>query len=131
MTYIYIRGFKIEKKIPFALRRIFGIGITRAKKICYQLGFSPTLYVKNLTAFQFDRIETKLLHSFFIGKDLMRLIQQDIQKLKIISSYRGIRHHNQLPCRGQRTHTNARTSRRLRRPFHPLNLRGKPKPRKP
>ena len=97
------------KRIEVALTYIYGIGHSRAKKIIDQTGVSPDVRVKDLT----DADIGKLIKGVnMVGKiegDLRREITFNIKRLMEIGCYRGMRHRKGLPCRGQRTRTNART----------------------
>ena len=97
------------KRIEVALTYIYGIGHSRAKKIIDQTGVSPDIRVKDLT----DADIGKLIKGVnMVGKiegDLRREITFNIKRLMEIGCYRGMRHRKGLPCRGQRTRTNART----------------------
>jgi small subunit ribosomal protein S13 len=98
-----------NKRVEIALRYIYGIGPSRAKKIIESTQVSPDIRVKDLT----DTDIAKLIKAVnTIGKvegDLRREVTFNIKRLMEIGSYRGMRHRKGLPCRGQRTRTNART----------------------
>lgn len=98
-----------EKKVEIALRYIYGIGPTFARKIVTEAGVSPDVRVKNLTEDEVYRIQNVINQSFKVEGDLRREVSQDIKRLIDIGSYRGLRHRRGLPVRGQRTRTNART----------------------
>lgn len=113
---LYLCGTKLPMhlNIRIALTRIYGIGSHRASEICYTLGFTETIPVKELTQFQIRQLTLYIENNFFITRDLHEIIIKDIKRLRIVGCYRGLRHHAGLPCRGQRTHTNAKTSRKMR-----------------
>ncbi len=97
-----------EKQLAYALTAVYGIGLSRAKKILAELAIDPTLKPTALTTEQENAIREKI-ESFRIEGDLKREISANIKRLKDIQSYRGSRHAKRLPARGQRTKTNART----------------------
>ncbi len=97
-----------EKQIAYALTAVYGIGLSRAKTILKGLSIDPTIKPTDLTTEQENAIREKV-ESFRIEGDLKREIAANIKRLKDIQSYRGSRHAKRLPARGQRTKTNART----------------------
>ena len=99
-----------NKRMEIALTYIYGIGPTRSKKILAATGISPDLRTDDLRDddIQLLRIE---LSNYHIEGDLRRAVSMKIKRLQEINSYRGMRHKRNLPCRGQRTKTNARTRR--------------------
>ena len=98
-----------EKRVEIGLTYIFGIGKTRAKKICESTGVSPDTRVKNLTEDEAARLREKIEKEYHVEGDLRRDIAMDIKRLIEIGCYRGVRHRKGLPVRGQRSKTNART----------------------
>ena len=100
----------VNKKIEIALTYILGIGLTTSQNILSKLKIDPTILVKDLTESHIVSIREEL-STILLEGDLRRKVGQDIRRLKEINSYRGNRHKRNLPCRGQRTHTNARTKR--------------------
>ncbi|MCS7200759.1 MAG: 30S ribosomal protein S13 [Patescibacteria group bacterium] len=98
-----------NKKIVFALPKIYGIGLSLAKKICQEVKIDPTKTTKDLTPEEISRIEKFIENNFKVEGDLRREIKENIKRLIDIQSYVGIRHQKRLPVRGQRTRTNART----------------------
>lgn len=99
-----------EKRIEAALPYIFGIGPTRAREILKICQMDPNTRAKNLTEEQINKLQ-KALEKYKVEGDLRREIQANIKRLQEIGSYRGTRHTKNLPARGQRTRTNARTKR--------------------
>ncbi len=97
-----------HKKVAFALRYIFGIGHHRANQIVKQANIDPDKRARDLTGKEINKIQ-KILEQYEIEGDLRKRISDNINRLKRIKSYRGIRHIMGLPVRGQRTKTNART----------------------
>jgi small subunit ribosomal protein S13 len=104
-----------SKKIEIGLTYIFGIGHTRSAEILGKAMVDGTVKVKDLTEEQILKIQRVINQEGRIEGDLRKAITLDIKRLIEIGSYRGMRHRRNLPCRGQRTHTNARTRRGPRR----------------
>lgn len=100
-----------EKRIEIALTYVYGVGLTTSKKILKQTGINPDTRVKNLTDDEVNKIRVAIEGNIKVEGDVRREVSQDIKRLKEIGSYRGSRHSNNLPVRGQRTKTNARTKR--------------------
>jgi small subunit ribosomal protein S13 len=98
-----------EKRIVVGLTYIFGIGRSSSEKILVKAGIDQSIRVKNLTEAQETAIRKVLEDSFSVEGDLRSEINLNIKRLMDISSYRGLRHRKGLPVRGQRTRTNART----------------------
>jgi len=99
-----------NKRMEVALTYIYGIGPTRAKKILEETKISPDLRTDDLTD-EDIKLLRNALSAYSIEGDLRREVSQHIKRLQEIGSYRGLRHKRNLPCRGQRTKTNARTRR--------------------
>lgn len=97
-----------NKQLPYALTAIYGIGPTRAYTVLKTVGVATTKRAKDLTAQQENDLR-KLIEAYKIEGELRRDISSHIKRLKDIKSYRGTRHARRLPARGQRTKTNART----------------------
>ena len=91
-----------------ALTAIYGIGRTRAQKICDAAGIVRTTKMKDLSDSDMDRLRDEV-GKFTVEGDLRREVTMNIKRLMDIGCYRGLRHRKGLPCRGQRTKTNART----------------------
>ncbi|MFH1749376.1 MAG: 30S ribosomal protein S13 [bacterium] len=100
-----------NKRLEVALTYIFGIGKHIAQKIISQLKIDPNTRVKDLTNTDIDKIRNVIEKDYRIEGDLRVAISQNIRRLKDINSWRGMRHSRNLPVRGQRTKTNARTKR--------------------
>ena len=98
-----------KKRIEYALRYIYGVGPTTALEILRKANISRDIKADNLTAENIAAITSILQHDMMVEGDLRRAVAGDIRRLQSIHSYRGIRHRRGLPCRGQRTKTNART----------------------
>ena len=91
-----------------ALTAIYGVGRTRAARICADAGVSPTARIKDLTDAQMDRLREQV-GRYTVEGDLRREVSMSIKRLMDLGCYRGLRHRRGLPVRGQRTRTNART----------------------
>lgn len=115
MIYLLESKLPDAKSVHFALRHVYGIGKSKSLLICKKLGFSYNLKVKNLSSGQINQI-LKLIESlnFVLANDLKRLKLLRKQHLINIKSYRGLRRNKGFPVRGQRTHTNAKTAKKLR-----------------
>jgi len=98
-----------NKRLFFALPRIYGIGFSLAQKICAATQINPMKKVGELTAEEINKIEKYIEKNFKVEGDLKRETQANIKRLIDINCYRGIRHVKKLPVRGQRTRSNART----------------------
>ena len=98
-----------RKRLPFALRYIYGIGSTLAVEVVEKCNFDASKYAQDLTDEEIKLLTQVLQNDYMIEGDLRRDIQQNIRRLISIGSYRGLRHRRGLPVRGQRTSTNART----------------------
>lgn len=98
-----------KKRVVIALQYIYGIGPTIAKTVLGKAGIDQNIRADGLDEQQVAKIREIIDASVKVEGDLRREVQQNIKLLKDISSYRGQRHIRKLPCRGQRTHTNART----------------------
>ena len=102
-----------EKRVEIALTYIFGIGLTTSRRILSLAQISPDTRTKDLNDAQVNRLRdiiSKQLQGKIEG-DLRRMIALNIKRLMEIGTYRGLRHRRNLPVRGQRTRTNARTRR--------------------
>jgi small subunit ribosomal protein S13 len=100
-----------EKRVEIALTYIFGIGVTRSREILARARVSPDTRVKNLTEDEVARLREFVDRNYKVEGDLRREVDMNIKRLIEIGSYRGQRHRRNLPVRGQRTRTNARTRR--------------------
>jgi len=104
-----------EKRVDVSLRYIFGIGTTTAKEVPEQARIDGATRVRDLTEPQVAKIREIIDRGFTVEGDLRREIALNIKRLQEIGSYRGLRHRRNLPVRGQRTRTNARTRRGQRK----------------
>jgi len=98
-----------NKRIEVALTYIFGIGHSSAKKILEKTGVNPDKRVKDLSPDEVSRIREVIDHEYRVEGELRKEIAMNIKRLIDIGCYRGLRHIQGLPVRGQRTRTNART----------------------
>ena len=98
-----------EKRIEIGLTYVFGIGRTSAAKNLKEAGINPDTRVKDLTEEEAGKIRDIIDKDYTVEGDLRRNVALDIKRLQEIGCYRGIRHRRGLPCRGQKTKTNART----------------------
>ena len=98
-----------NKPIHISLRYIYGIGRSNAVDLCRDANIDPQKKANTLTEDEVGRIVNVIDRSYVVEGALRRQVQQDIQRLKDIGSYRGSRHRRNLPVRGQRTRSNART----------------------
>ncbi|ADY72876.1 30S ribosomal protein S13 [Desulfurobacterium thermolithotrophum DSM 11699] len=98
-----------NKKVPYSLAYIYGIGIKTGFKICEEAGIDPEKRVKDLTEEEIAKIRKIIETEYKVEGDLRKEIAMNIKRLMEIGCYRGIRHRLGLPVRGQRTRTNART----------------------
>ncbi|MDR0485993.1 MAG: 30S ribosomal protein S13 [Elusimicrobiota bacterium] len=104
-----------NKRLDIALRYIYGIGPVVSSEIIKELSLEPSKRVKDLTEEEVNKINNLITKNLKVEGDLRREIQQNIKRLIDIGSYRGMRHRRNLPVRGQRTKTNARTRRGKRK----------------
>ena len=100
-----------EKQVWVALTYVYGIGPTTSRKILKQANVDTITRVKNLTDAEVSRIQDVISADLVVEGELQRIVSGNIKRLKDISAYRGMRHKANLPSRGQRTKTNARTRR--------------------
>ncbi len=112
-----IQGVDIPNDKPtfISLQYLYGVGDVRAFEICFTLGIEPRRRARELTDDELARISNLLDKEYLVEGQLRRVVQQNISRLKEIQSYRGYRHRRSLPVRGQRTRTNARTRKGVKR----------------
>jgi len=103
-----------NKHLCIALTYIYGIGQTRANKICDSIGLNRQTKVKDLVEDELDKIRSEITN-FELEGDLRRNVSMNIKRLMDLGCYRGQRHRRGLPVRGQQTQTNARTRKGPRR----------------
>lgn len=98
-----------NKRIEISLTYIYGIGLKSSQKILDGLGIDRNSRAKDLTEEQVSKITVEIENHYVVEGQLHRQIRQNVQRLKEIGCYRGLRHRRGLPVRGQRTRSNART----------------------
>ena len=98
-----------EKRVEIALTYIYGIGLTTSKKVLADTGINPDTRAKDLTEDEISKLREYIDHNLQVEGDRRRTVALDIKRLIEIGSYRGLRHRKNLPVRGQRSKTNART----------------------
>ena len=99
-----------HKKVVYSLRSIFGVGQKVAEDVVEQAKINPDTRARDLTSEEVSKIQ-RILEKYPLEGDLRRMVGDNIQRLKRIKSYRGLRHSMGLPVRGQRTKVNSRTVR--------------------
>ncbi len=104
-----------DKRVEIALTYIYGIGRTTSQKILEATQISPAVRVRDLDEAALTRLREYIDRNYMVEGDLRREVNMNIKRLIEIGSYRGLRHRRNLPVRGQRTRTNARTRRGTRR----------------
>jgi len=97
------------KRVPIALTYIHGIGQSSAEEICKAVGIDLTRRVNELSDAEILAVREHIDANFTVEGDLRREVQMNVKSMMDLGSYRGLRHRRNLPVRGQRTHTNART----------------------
>ena len=100
-----------EKQVQIALTYVYGIGPKTSADILKAANVDPTVRTKNLTDDEVSRIQEYINANHMVEGELQRVVSGNIKRLKDINAYRGLRHKQNLPSRGQRTRTNARTRR--------------------
>ncbi len=99
-----------NKKVMFSLQYIFGVGLTRAKEVLREANIDADKRTRDLTSEEINRIQ-RSIERFPTEGDLRRMVSENIDRLKRIKTYRGLRHIARLPARGQRTRSNSRNAR--------------------
>lgn len=98
-----------NKRVEIGLTYLFGVGRPRANEILASTGVNPDIRVKDLTDADVNLLRDYITQHYKVEGDLRREVQLNIKRLVEIGCYRGLRHRRNLPARGQRTRTNART----------------------
>lgn len=98
-----------NKKSVISLTYLFGVGPQTARDLCHKAGIDPNTKARDLDGEELGRLAKILERDYIVEGPLRRQLQQNINRLREIKCYRGIRHRMGLPVRGQRTKTNART----------------------
>nr|ULQ69513.1 ribosomal protein S13 [Isolepis setacea] len=110
----YLLGARLlpDEQVRIASTKIHGIGSKKAIQLCYQLGLSGNIKINELSKYKIHQFSKMISQDHVVHWELKRGERADIERLISINCYRGIRHKDRLPLRGQRTHTNARTARK-------------------
>lgn len=100
-----------NKKLIYALKDVYGLGLLYSQEICKSLGYDSNTRLQNLKAKDFNKLNSIITvkYKYIINAELKKNIYDNIQLMKNIKCYKGIRHSYNLPVNGQRTHTNAKT----------------------
>lgn len=104
-----------NKRVEISLTYIFGVGLTTSHQILAKTGINPDTRVKDLSEDEVIRLREVIDRDYVVEGDLRREVGLNIKRLQEIGCYRGLRHRRNLPAHGQRTRTNARTRRGVRR----------------
>jgi small subunit ribosomal protein S13 len=104
-----------DKRVEVALTYIYGVGPSTSRTILTQTGVSPDIRVKDLSESEIAALREYIDKNYRVEGDLRREVSMNIKRLTEIGCYRGLRHRRNLPVRGQRTKTNARTKRGARK----------------
>lgn len=107
--------FSENTEVKKALTIFSGIGKNMAKQVLDRIGVIGHMKIKNLSASQLAELKAIVEQNYEIDNERLTVITQNIKRLSAITTYRGFRHTLGLPCRGQRSHSNARTAKRLKR----------------
>lgn len=100
-----------NKRIEVSLTYLYGIGVSQSKAVLKAVGVDPSKRASELSAEETNKIQSFIEKNRRIEGELRQVIRRNIQRLKDLQTYRGIRHARRLPARGQRTRTNSRTVR--------------------
>ena len=105
-----------NKHAVISLTYVYGVGLTTAKKVCEAVGINTASRISDLTEAEMDNLRSEVAKLNVEG-DLRRAVNMNIKRLLDLGCYRGLRHRKNLPLRGQRTKTNARTRKGPRKPI--------------
>jgi len=114
MVYFLNTNLNTKKKVNTALTKIYGLNKYQCSQICDELGISSEKRIKQLTQGELEKLTNLITQNYAIGVDVKRFTLQNIQRLIKIGTYRGFRHIDGLPVRGQKTHGNSRTAKKLK-----------------
>lgn len=117
MLYIFNKTISDSKSILYSLTILYGINEFQSKKICKNIGINPQINLNNLKNNHLNRIITYINKNLKVEQLLKQKKTERLNELVEIKSTRGIRQSQGLPVRGQRTHTNAKTSKKLKKIF--------------
>jgi small subunit ribosomal protein S13 len=112
-----------NKKVKISLTYVHGIGRTTAANILDTVNIDPETRVKDLTETELNQIREIISSNHTVEGELQRIVSTNIKRLRDINAYRGLRHKGNLPSRGQRTRTNARTRRGRRQTVGGLSIK--------
>ena len=109
-------NLKKNKKLIYILKNIYGLGSLRSKLICVDLGYNYDVKSLQLTQRDFNKVNSlvTLKYRYLLQSELKKKVYSNISFMKVLKTYRGIRHTYKLPVNGQRTRNNAKTRRWLR-----------------
>lgn len=113
MVHIFGITMNANKRLPYALQAVYGLGNKRVSDICSYMGISEKLRISDLSDAQISKMCRFIEQSYLIETELRKNQSYNLKRLLDIKSYRGLRHVHGLPVRGQRTHTNAKTQKAL------------------
>jgi small subunit ribosomal protein S13 len=113
MAFLLNTHLNSKKKLYIALQKIYGLGLYQSIQLCDELGISGEKHVKQLTVTEFEKLTHIITQNYDVGLEIQRNTIQNVQRLVKIGCYKGFRHIEGLPVRGQRTHGNCRTRRKL------------------
>jgi small subunit ribosomal protein S13 len=100
-----------NKQVLYSLTYVHGVGLKTSQDILGQANIQPEVRVKDLTDAELSRLQDIISNNYTIEGELQRVVTGNIKRLRDVKAYRGLRHQANLPSRGQRTRTNARTRR--------------------
>lgn len=115
MLYIFGKTIPVDKTILHSLTYLFGIHLYNAQKICAHIGLNPSVRVNTLKKSQIRKLIQFIDQHLMIEQDLKKEITLKKQHLITMKTYRGLRRLRGLPIRGQRTHTNSKTAKKLKK----------------
>lgn len=113
MVVLFNTTLKDSQRLVIALRQLYGMGYASSIELCAYVGLSGHVKVKDVTQKQQDQLSQALRHMYSVENDRRLAVRTQAHRLVQLSTWRGLRLVHGLPCRGQRTHGNARTARRL------------------
>jgi len=114
MVYFLNINLNAKKKVYIALTKLYGLGRYQSFQICNELGISSEKRIKQLTQLELEKLANFITQNYAIGLDIKRATLQNIHRLIKIGTYRGFRHIDGLPVRGQKTHGNSKTVRKFK-----------------
>ncbi len=113
MLIIFGNQISDHKKVRYALKEVFGIGLSTATKICHKLNIPDTVQVSELTELQQSTISMYIKQHYIVEDILRKQLNETIENYININSIKGFRFRSKLPVRGQRTHSNAKTCKKI------------------